>query len=142
MAAILQRKAMKKIVDDSQGKSFSMCRKIGSKVIALAIPKPDLNNLKNYVLIQQKLNYQLIKEYEMKAQSAEIHQVISNRFFDIFEQLCLISIDGMKQEQSLIRIEDLTNEIQSAQDELQRSEKIVEECAAHSAGESQKAPLI
>jgi len=56
----------------------------------------------------------------MKAQQAEIHQVISNRFFDIFEQLCLISIDGMKQEQSLIRIEDLTNEIQTAQDELQR----------------------
>jgi len=62
MAAILQRKAMKKVIEDSQGIGFSMSRSIGSKPIAITIPKPDLNNLKNYVLIQQKLNYQLIKE--------------------------------------------------------------------------------
>jgi hypothetical protein len=48
----------------------------------------------------------------------------------------------MKQEQSLIRIEDLTNEIQAAQDELQRSEKTVEECAAHGGGGTPRPPAI
>lgn len=94
------------------------------------------------MLVQQKLAHQQIKEFELNAQQAEMHQIISNRFFGIFEQLCLISIDGMKQEQSLIRIEDLTNEIQAAQDELQRSEKTVEECAAHSGADTHKTPVI
>ena len=35
--------------------------------IAANLKQPDLNALKNYVMHQQKLNYQLIKEYELKA---------------------------------------------------------------------------
>jgi len=56
-----------------------------------------------------------------------MHQMITSRFFDIFSQLRLISIDGMKREKHLLRIADLTADIISDQEELQKSEKAVEE---------------
>ena len=47
--------------------------------------------------------------------------------------LSLISIDGMKREQSLIRIHELTFEITAAQNELKRFEQFVENSSINKA---------
>jgi hypothetical protein len=63
-AAILQRDAVKEILAACEGKNFSMLRTLGRKPPTYSVPQPDLNNLKNYVLVQQKLGHQLLKEFE------------------------------------------------------------------------------
>lgn len=52
---------------------------------------------------------------------------ISTRFFDIFNKLSSISIDGFQREKFVIKIKHLSDSAIKAQDELLEEEKIVEE---------------
>lgn len=90
------------------------------------IKKPDLNSLKRYALEQQALHFIRLDEIHHANAHSKMRASIAKRYYDISQKLSAISQDGFTRERFIMKIQDSTDKVNQALEDLIREEGIVE----------------
>lgn len=74
----------------------------------------DLNYLKKYVIQQQRINSFKVSWTKKTTRLLKMRELIKKRYFEIFNKLSQISIDGCRRDKFLQKIKTLTEDVAKA----------------------------